>query len=117
MQAFGPHRFGEFCNHVAMWTHFRRRPVAQATVVHGKAIMMFGNGNDVLRSCFPEELGPRPGIEMFRLEHRYEVFVSEFVLRTIGGEMVCILLLPGDVHAAGIPFIPEGGHRIARPSE
>ena len=58
VQAFGAHGFGEFAERVALRAHLYDGPVGQAGVVHREAVVMLGDGNDVLRAGVLEELRP-----------------------------------------------------------
>src|SRR6266478_4154231 len=50
VKAFGPYRFCQVANHVAVWAHLGRGPVAQSAVIHGETIVMFGHRDHVFRA-------------------------------------------------------------------
>ena len=91
MQAFRAHCLGQIADHIAVRSHLGRRPVAKTAVVHGEAIVMFGDRNDVFRSRFLEQTSPGSGIEVLGLEHGDEIFVTELVLRAVGRDVVFVL--------------------------
>ena len=84
------HCLGEFSSGIAAWAHFGDGPVAKAAVVHGEAVVMLGDRNDVFRSGFLKEARPCCRIEMLGPKHRNEILVAKFCRRTVGAEVVLV---------------------------
>ena len=53
VQAFGADCFGEIAPEIALGAHFGGGPVGEAGVVHGEAVVMLGNGNDIFARRIP----------------------------------------------------------------
>ena len=77
-EAFGADSFRQVAPEIAAGAHFCGGPVGEAAVVHGEAVVMFENGDDVLGAGFLEEAGPGGGVEILGFEHGDEIFVAEF---------------------------------------
>ena len=52
---------------------------------------------------------------MLGLEHGNEILVAEFVLRTVGGDVVPVLFRIFPIHVARIPLVAERGNGIDAP--
>src|SRR6266849_997734 len=110
MESLGTNRSCQFSVHIAPWTHFRGRPVGKAAVVHGEAVVMLEDRNDVLRSGFLEETRPSCGIEMLRPEHWDEILVTKLCQRAISAKVVVVFVRALTVHIARIPFASKRRH-------
>ena len=77
--------------------------------------MVLPNGNHVLGAGLLEQIGPRLGIEFFRLEPGNKVFVAEFRLRAEGSQVMGELRRALFVHVPRVPFVAEGGNRVDAP--
>jgi hypothetical protein len=53
-QAFFADRIGKFADQVSFRAHFNRSPIRVTAIVHGKAVMMFGDRHDKAGSGFTE---------------------------------------------------------------
>ena len=109
------HCLGEFPSGIAARAHFGDGPVAKAAVVHGEAVVMLGDRNDVFRTRFLEQLGPCCRIELLGLEHWEKVLVAELVLPSVSRDMVLVFFGSFAIHISRIPFVAEGRHRIRSP--
>src|SRR5215471_6815724 len=98
-----------------MRSHLCGSPIAEAAVVHGKPVVMFGNRNNVLCARFFEQFSPSGWIEAFGFEYGNEILVAEFVLRAICLDMVLVFFRAGLIHAARVPLVAKGGDRIDSP--
>src|SRR5207245_2867842 len=117
MQPLLAHRPAQLAYNVPARAHFHGVPFRAATVVHGKAIVVLADGNDVFRARLPEQLSPVIRIPFLRRELRDEVLVPEYRL---GAEMLQVIIknstIP-DVNISRIPFVIVGGHRENTPME
>gem|GEM_PF-5543590 len=109
------HRSGQLAHHVSAGPHLRGVPPGEAAGVHGEAVVVLGDGHDVLRSGLQEQVRPLVGIEPLRPEHRDEVLVSKTVLRAVRADVVLELGGSAHVHVARVPLVAEGGHAVHAP--
>ena len=78
LQPCGARRFPQFGNGITLWTHLCSIPFREGTVIHRKAVVVFGHWHNILSASRFEKFYPSAGIPMFGLEIRNEVFVPEF---------------------------------------
>src|SRR6476620_6924760 len=98
-----------------MRSHLGRCPIAQPAVVHGKAVMMFCNGHDVLCTRFFEQFGPGGRIKMLGLKHGNKVFIAELVLWPVSRNVVLVCVESRLIHISGIPFTAKSRDRVSSP--
>ena len=115
MEAFGTNGDGELADNVTMRTHLGGGPVGDVGGVHGEAVVMLSDGDDVASASVFEELGPFLRIPFGGGEERDEILVAEFVLGAealnVFGEGGIFLL----IHVAGIPLVLRAGNGIDAP--
>lgn len=116
-QSACPCRLGQFADNVTLRSHFGRIPTRKIRVVHGEAVAVLGDGNDVTGASLNEEIDPGVGVEALRFEERNEVLVAEGGLWSIGGDVVLKCFVAGDVHVAGIPLVSECRNGVHTPVE
>jgi hypothetical protein len=117
VEAAGASGGGEFANDIAMRAHLRGVPCGELRVVHGEAVAVFGDGDDVASSGAGEEIDPLVGVEVLGLEHGDEVLVAEGGLRAVGGDVVLEGGVAGNIHVAGVPLVCECRNRVDAPVE
>src|SRR5438105_2537510 len=78
---------------------------------------MLCDGNNVPCTGTGEKIEPRIGIETFCAEHRNEIFVAEFILRSVSGDVMLEGGIAWDIHVARVPFVSERRNRIDSPVE
>ena len=74
---------GYFADNIALGAHFGGVPPREIGVVHRKAVVMFGDRDNVLRPGFLEDINPLVRIKLFGFEHGNEIFIAKFIDRTI----------------------------------
>src|SRR5208283_1893758 len=109
--------FGEFTIHIAVGAHLYGGPIGDAAVIHGEAIVVFKDGNDVPGASGLKELGPLDRIEMLGFETRNEILVTERRGRAIRRKVVFIFSGPLLVHHARIPLAAKGRDGINAPMD
>jgi len=92
-------------------------PGGDVGVVHGEAVAVLADGDDIARAGLGEEVDPGVGVEFFGFEHGDEVFVAKFCLRAVGGDVVLEGGVAGDVHVARVPLISECRNGVDAPVE
>src|SRR5688500_18969416 len=108
-------RLGEVPDYVSLRAHRGGVPATPASVVHGEAVMVFGNGHDEVGSRLTEQLRPLGRVEGIRGELWDEVLVAELVLRTVRGPVVLELRPALLVHPARVPLVAECGDGVNAP--
>ena len=117
VEATGASGGGEFANDIAMRAHLRGVPCGELRVVHGEAVSVFSDGDDVASSGAGEEIEPLVSVEVLSLEHGDEVLVAEGGLRAVGGDVVLEGGVAGNIHVAGIPLVCVCRDRVDAPVE
>lgn len=102
---------------VAARTHARGVPAIHAAIPHGKAVGMFGHRTHIARSGILEKSYPCVGVEVNRGEGRRKVLVTEFIQRSISGDVVVVLRPAGKIHEVRVPLIAKGRDGIKAPME
>jgi len=105
MQALGANGLCQVANNVALRPHFRRRPIRKIGVVHGKPVMVLGDGHHVARARLLEKPRPVGRVSPLRFELRNEIVIAEFILRAETLNVLFerrVLLL---IHVAWIPLV------------
>jgi len=105
----------QLADHVAFGPHLHGVPMRQGAAVHLEPVVVFGHREVVPGARLGEQVGPFIGVEPFRGEHRDEILVAEFGLRTVGLAMVVEFGVSLDVHVARIPFVAVFGHGVQSP--
>src|ERR687897_743771 len=108
-------RLGQVSDHVSLGSHRGGLPATPVSVVHGEAVMVFGNGYDEVGSRLTEQLHPLSRVEEIRGELRDEILVAELVLLTVGRPVVLELRSALLIHPARVPLIAEGGDGVDTP--
>ena len=117
--SFRTDRFGQLTDDVSLGPHLGRGPIRVRAIVHGKPVVVFGDGNHVLGSRFVKQLGPRVGVEPGSRQLRNEILVAKLLVSS-----VCLQVMferiaaPGvliDVHHAGIPLAHKCRYRVYAP--
>jgi len=115
MEAAGACSSFEFAYDVPTRSHLRRVPCRHGRVVHGEAVAVLGDRNDVLCACAGEEIEPHIRVEVLRAEHRDEVFVAELRLWAVSGNVVLKRRAAGDIHVARVPLVSECRNGVDAP--
>ena len=89
-QTLAPGRRSQFAEHIALRPHLDRVPAREGAIVHGKAVVMFGNGHDIFRSRLLKQGRPGVGIKVFRLEQGQKIFIAKGRLGAIRFQMVFV---------------------------
>src|ERR1700722_6822176 len=106
---------GQLAHDVLLRSHFGGAIVGETAIVHGEAVVMFGDGHYELRAGFAEEFGPLVGVEFGRGKPRNEVFVAECGLRPECLHVVLEGRVVFHVHVARVPLAVERRDRIDAP--
>jgi len=80
-----------------------------------EAVVVLGDGDDVLRAGVVEEGGPGVRVKVLGFEFGNEVLVAEGGLGTVGGDVMLELGRVLDVHVAGVPLVAEAGDGVEAP--
>ncbi len=78
---------------------------------------MFRDRYDVAGASIDEEVHPRFGIKMLSTKEWNEVLVAEVFERTVGGDLMPVGRITGNVHVARVPFVSECRNGIHAPME
>ncbi len=93
---------GEFAGEVALRAHLAGAPGRDVGVPHGEAVVMLGDGDDVLCAGGFEERGPLVGVVLGDGEEGDEVLVAELVRRAV---VLGVPLHVGGVHVLDVPLV------------
>ena len=103
---------------VALRPHLRRVPAVELRVPQAEAIVMDNRDADVLCARTAEDPRPLGGIELLRLELRYEVLVPDLRLSAVGCDVVFEDVVAASlrvVHQPPIPLRAIGGDAVDAP--
>ncbi len=117
VHAFCANRFCEVAEHIALRPHLARAPVGEVGLVHGKAVMVLSDRDDVARAGIVKELCPRIRIEVLGGEFGDQVLVAEAGLRAVGGDVVGEVRHVLLIHVARVPLAAEAGHGVHAPMD
>ena len=117
VEATGAGGGGELADDVAVGAHKGGVPGGHVRGVHGEAVAVLGDGNDVAGTGLLEEVEPGVWVEVLGFEHGDEVFVAEGGLGAVGGDLVFVGGVAGDVHVAGVPLVSECRNGVDAPVE
>ena len=117
VHAFCANRFCEVAEHIALRSHLARAPVGEIRLIHGKAVMVFGDRDDVARAGIVKELCPRIRIEVLGGELRDQVLVAETGLRAVSGDVVREVRHVLLIHVARVPLAAEAGDGVHAPMD
>src|SRR5208337_1689685 len=82
----------EFCQNVALGSHFRGIPVRVLRIPHGETVMMLSDWTGKAGAGLLEQLGPLIWIEILPREHGNKILVPEFIQRTVRGFLMLSLI-------------------------
>jgi hypothetical protein len=105
-------RFGQVAGEISLGSHLSCAPRGQIGIGHGEAVMMLRDWHDLAGDSPGEEVSPLRGVVSCGFEHRDEIFVAEFVWRTV------VLGVPfhlGGVHMALVPLVNPRWHGVEGP--
>jgi len=108
-------RHRKFAHYVTMGAHAGGIPRRDIGVVHGEAVAVFTDGNDVARAGLNKKADPRIGIEALRFEQWDEVLVTELGLTPISSNVMFEGRVPGNVHVARVPLVSECRNGVHTP--
>src|SRR6185312_5986416 len=108
-------RSSQLPDHIAVRAHVISIPFGERGFVHRKPVMMLGNWDDIFGARFFEQCNPSCRIKLFGFEHRYEIFIAEFILRAVGLYMMFILRCAGQIHLSRIPLRSKRRNRVYSP--
>jgi len=107
----------QLANYIAMRPHACSVPGSHIGGIHGEAVAVLANGDNIAGTGTDEEIDPGIGIEVLGFEHGDKIFVAEGGLRTVGCYVMFESLVAGDIHVAGVPLISVCRNGINAPME
>ena len=116
MKAMGAGGLGEFADDVAVGTHLGCVPGGNVRGVHGEAVAVLGDGDDVTGAGLLEEIHPGVGVEVLGFEHGDEVLVAEPGLGAVSGDVVLVGFVSGGRTCCGSTTRFRMPERSRRPS-